>query len=929
MGGGTCALAHNILFSYHKDIQLNIEKGNGMNGKLSIIALALLSGVVMAAPERVWSITEGNGKTIHPYGKWYTYTYSETGSAAKIDTATTSTAKVITASVGRTVSSSAGVGFGWGAKQDSIKDLSAYEGVCLTYAAEAAFRLDFKQTTVKDGNYNGYNVPAQASIDTIYIPFSELAQEKGWGVTRALDLTKQTGVQFSYKQSFVETEGVLKNVIKIAAIHFGSSCGGHAPNLKTGVVNPDSKTLYEGDTLKIGFKEIFEDADGDNLNITMSMAANAPVVDLKGAKSYSMSDVAWLKSKPNPASGASTTVSFQATDPTGKSVSYTVKISLIDRQNPPVAVNDNYTVDEDSKLTVSAAKGVLRNDYDDDDDPDNPSITATLDSTTQHGVLTFSGSGFTYTPEADFYGTDYFVYHVTDGSGKTSNMATVTITVNNVEDPATLTINHPFLYVGSLDEDAVNFEDGVKVKEDFDDFDIFIPGENIEFSDPDVLTASFPLKVACAKGLVEVAYTKLSGNHVISVTAVPNANGKDVIKLFTIDGKDTVGISIPVEVTAVADKPVAKNDAYEMGQDTVNVVSAKLGVLANDINPDGESKLKAYLFEDADEGKVKLATDGSFTYEVGDFNGEDIFTYFVVNDEGDTSEVAAVTLTVKYRNRGPVVLAAAKDSAGARVAALNEDFPKAIEFKATEVKTWFEDPEGDAITFSASNPDSLLNVTSSAAGAITVKSVKDACGETTLDVIATDSKNNSTTFSLPVSIACVNDAPVRLGASIDTIYVPANGWRKAFYVYDYYDDPDDSVLTMRLTTIDRDKLIETKIEGDSLITKLYDENRFLQKKVAYIIKINVNDAAGAAGVQKTFVFMVGENMALPQVASASKMGWQGAIRAEQGVAAIFDMQGRVMWKSALPVSEAQVRNAAAKVQGRKVLRVNSQTWTIK
>ncbi|MBR4785018.1 MAG: tandem-95 repeat protein [Fibrobacter sp.] len=898
-----------------------------MNGKLSIIALALLSGVVMAAPERVWSITEGNGKTIHPYGKWYTYTYSESGSAAKIDTATTATAKVITASVGRTISSSAGVGFGWGAKQDSIKDLSIYEGVCLTYAAEAAFRLDFKQTTVKDGNYNGYNVPAQASIDTIFIPFSELAQEKGWGVTRALDLTKQTGVQFSYKQSFVETEGVLKNVIKIAAIHFGSSCSSHAPNLKTGVTSPDSKTLYEGDTLKIGFKEIFEDADGDDLNITMSMSGD--IVDLKEAKSYSMSDFAWLKSKPNPASGASATVSFQATDPTGKSVSYTVKVSLVDRQNPPVAVNDNYTVDEDSKLTVSAAKGVLRNDYDDDDDPDNPSITATLDSTTQHGVLTFSGSGFTYTPEADFYGTDYFVYHVTDGSGNTSNMATVTITVNNVEDPATLTINHPFLYVGSLDEDAVNFEDGVKVKEDFDDFDIFIPGENIEFSDPDVLTAGFPLKVACAKGLVEVAYTKISGNHVISVTAVPNANGKDVIKLFTIDGKDTVGISIPVEVAAVADKPVAKNDAYEMGQDTVNVVSAKLGVLANDVNPDGASVLKAYLFEDADHGKVKLATDGSFTYEVGDFNGEDIFTYFVVNAEGDTSEVAAVTLTVEYRNRGPVVLAAARDTAGARVAALNEDFAKTIEFKASEVKTWFEDPEGDPISFRASNPDSLLNVTSTVAGTITVKAVRDACGETTLDVIATDSANNSTTFSLPVSIDCVNDVPVRIGAAADTILVPPSGWRKAFYVFDLFEDVDDTVLTLKVTTLNKERVIKGEVIGDSLIVNLFDDKVYLQKKVPYSIKVNVTDGMGKTAVPKTLVFLVDESMALPQVASASKMGWQGAIRAEQGVAAIFDMQGRVMWKSALPVSEADVRNAAAKVQGRKILQVNKQTWTIK
>jgi hypothetical protein len=65
------------------------------------------------------------------------------------------------------------------------------------------------------------------------------------------------------------------------------------------------------------------------------------------------------------------------------------------------------------------------------------------------------------------------------------------------------------------------------------------------------------------------------------------------------------------------------------------------------------------------------------------------------------------------------------------------------------------------------------------------------------------------------------------------------------------------------------------------------------------------------------------------VATAAKMNWQGAIRAEQGSVAIFDMQGRVMWQHRLPVSEADVRNAAAKVQGRKILQVNKQAWTIK
>ena len=82
---------------------------------------------------------------------------------------------------------------------------------------------------------------------------------------------------------------------------------------------------------------------------------------------------------------------------------------------------------------------------------------------------------------------------------------------------------------------------------------------------------------------------------------------------------------------------------------------------------------------------------------------------------------------MEYRNRAPVVLAGVADTAGARLASLKEDFASSIVFKASEVKGWFEDPEGDAISFSAANADSLLNVVGNTAGSITIKSVKNAC----------------------------------------------------------------------------------------------------------------------------------------------------------------------------------------------------------
>jgi len=211
--------------------------------------------------------------------------------------------------------------------------------------------------------------------------------------------------------------------------------------------------------------------------------------------------------------------------------------------------------------------------------------------------------------------------------------------------------------------------------------------------------------------------------------------------------------------------------------------------------------------------------------------------------------------------------------------------------------------------------------------AMTVHSVKDACGESFIDVIATDSLKASTTFKLPVKVSCINDKPMRIGGATDTVPVPAAGWRKAFGVFELFEDPDDSVLVMSVTSVDR--FLNATVEGDSLIITLKDETQYLQNHVQYIVKVMATDEGGAASIAKSLVFMFDPNAGIAQVAAPAKMGWQNAILANRGSAMMFDMQGRVMWKAKLPVSEAQVRNAAAQVQGRKILMVNRQSWTIK
>jgi hypothetical protein len=96
---------------------------------------------------------------------------------------------------------------------------------------------------------------------------------------------------------------------------------------------------------------------------------------------------------------------------------------------PPVAVNDSYSTNQNTPLTVSAALGVLANDTDADGD----SIHTIMGTVPAHGTLNNSNNvapdgSFIYTPDTDYVGTDSFTYLADDGEDN-GNTATVTINV--------------------------------------------------------------------------------------------------------------------------------------------------------------------------------------------------------------------------------------------------------------------------------------------------------------------------------------------------------------------------------------------------------------------------------------------------------------------------------------------------------------------
>ncbi len=163
------------------------------------------------------------------------------------------------------------------------------------------------------------------------------------------------------------------------------------------------------------------DADGDSLEATTVAGPLHGTLDLNVDGSFTY--------EPAEEYSGPDSFTYKANDGSTYSNTATVTITVTPVNEAPVAADDAKTTAEDTKLTV-AAPGVLANDTDAEGDP----LTASLVTGPAHGTLALSANGsYTYTPHADWFGVDTFVYRAYDGTAY-SNTATVRITVTSVDD---------------------------------------------------------------------------------------------------------------------------------------------------------------------------------------------------------------------------------------------------------------------------------------------------------------------------------------------------------------------------------------------------------------------------------------------------------------------------------------------------------------
>ncbi len=196
--------------------------------------------------------------------------------------------------------------------------------------------------------------------------------------------------------------------------------------LKPGVTVPLEITILEDTPVSIDFSDYFYDPDGDPIYITSLDGAYLGTVTNVNNEAYFRPALNANTPAQNPGAADYGTFAFEITDPNGAKYSSSVRISITPVNDPPVAGAHTVTIDEDTSTAID-----LRSIISDVDTPlEELAITAV--GTTSNGTLTRTGDSVTYTPNADWNGTDSFTYKVTDGEFESTG--TVSILVRSVVD---------------------------------------------------------------------------------------------------------------------------------------------------------------------------------------------------------------------------------------------------------------------------------------------------------------------------------------------------------------------------------------------------------------------------------------------------------------------------------------------------------------
>ncbi len=262
---------------------------------------------------------------------------------------------------------------------------------------------------------------------------------------------------------------------------------------------------------------------------------------------------------------------------------------------PPVAVGDSTTTAEDTAIVIRV--------LDNDSDVDGDSLSVIEVSTPSNGSVAITGAGttVTYTPNANFHGSDLFTYKVSDGNGSTDT-GTVTVTVTSVNDPpvamgdSTTTDEDRAIVIRVLDNDTDADGDALSVTA------VSVPSNG---------------RAAIRNAGATVTYTPNSSFH-----------GSDSFTYVASDGNGGTDTgTVNVTVTAVDDEPANRSPRFNEGLNTTRTVpeNTEVGMAVGDpvnARDSDNDRLEYWLWGmdrasfDVDPSTGQLTTKTALDYEV-------------------------------------------------------------------------------------------------------------------------------------------------------------------------------------------------------------------------------------------------------------------------------------------------------------------------
>jgi VCBS repeat-containing protein len=452
-----------------------------------------------------------------------------------------------------------------------------------------------------------------------------------------------------------------------------------------------------------------QDADGDALAYALAAeggpANGTATMNADGTFSY----------VPNPDFNGTDTFSYTVADGNGGTTTGTIQVTVAAVNDAPTTAGGEAAGTEDNTISGSLVGA--------DVDGDGLSFSVPAEGAPQHGSVTVAADGsYVYTPEANFNGTDSFTYAVSDGNGGITT-GTIELTVGAVNDGPT-----------TANAAAAGNEDAPITGQ--------LAGSDV---DGDTLTFSIPVSGAPRHGSVSVAP---DGSYIY----VPNANfnGTDSFTYTVSDGQggSTTG-TVEIDIAAVNDGPTTNGGAAATAED--NSVSGQIA--AADIDGDNLAFALAEGGTPAN-GTVTVNPDGSYTYVPNaNFNGTDSFTYSVSDGQGGTT-TGTISVDVAAVNDAPTTAGGA--------AAGDEDTTVTGQIAA-------EDVDGDALSFALAEGGAPANgtVTVNPDGSYSYVPNANFNGTDSFTYSVSDGQGGTTTGTIAVDVAAVNDAPTTEGGAAE------------------------------------------------------------------------------------------------------------------------------------------------------------------